>query len=88
MELPILLYKGYHAYEAEGRELAVQDGSNHLVRVAVPESYEGEISVQFESPWYWRLAELITVITVVAVAADVLRSRRHKQPNATKTLAA
>lgn len=88
VDLPILLYKGYHAYGADGRELAVLDGSNHLVRVAVPGGYEGEISVRFESPWYWRIAELITVITVVTVAADVIRLRRIKQPNATKTLAA
>lgn len=79
VDLPILLYKGYHAYEANGRELAVQDGSNHLVRVAVPGSYEGEVFVQFESPWYWRIAELVTVITGVVVVADVLRSRKFRQ---------
>ncbi|MBE5865819.1 MAG: hypothetical protein E7292_06320 [Lachnospiraceae bacterium] len=88
VELPILLYKGYRAYGVNNSELTIQDGSNHLVRVIVPGSYEGEISVQFESPWYWRVAELITVIALVAVVADVLRTRKFTPHDATKTLAA
>ncbi len=79
VDVPILLYKGYHAYGADGGELPVQDGNNHLVRVTLPGNYEGAVAIQFESPWYWRLAELITVITVVAVVADVLRFRRFGQ---------
>lgn len=78
VDLPILLYKGYHAYLADGSEAAVCAGDNHLVRVKLPAGYEGELQVRFESPLYWRLGELVTVITAVVVIAAGLGSWKRK----------
>lgn len=69
VDLPILLYKGYHAYAGDGRELEVEPGANHLVRVILPVGYEGRVQVRFESPWYWRLGEVVTMSTLVLFAA-------------------
>lgn len=63
---PLLYYKGYQAYDVTtGEKLQVFDGENHSVSVIVPTGYAGEISVRFVSPWYWRVAEAVTLISVI-----------------------
>lgn len=66
LELPLLYYKGYTAIDKEsGEKLTVYDGTNHSVSVAVPAGYNGTIAVKFVSPWYWRVAEVISVASFV-----------------------
>jgi len=60
IELPLLYYKGYQAVETGGKTLDVVCGDNNVVRVIVPSGFQGIIEVDFESPWYWRLAEVIS----------------------------
>lgn len=63
VEVPLLHYKGYQAKTSEeGTILPVTDGDNHVVRVGIPENYNGSIEVDFVSPWYWRLAEVISMV--------------------------
>lgn len=69
VDLPILLYKGYRAYdEAGGHELTVGYGTNNVLRVELVAGYRGTILVRFVSPFYWRISEGITV----AAAAGLL----------------
>lgn len=61
IELPLLHYTGYRAYvTATGEELPTQKGTNNVVRVEVPEEFEGEIEVKFVSPLHWRISEIVT----------------------------
>ena len=63
VELPLLYYRGYQARDTEtGEMFAVSDGENHVVRVEVPRGYRGTIRTSFVSPWYWRVAEIVTLI--------------------------
>jgi hypothetical protein len=64
----LLYYKGYHAYEADtGQELNCYLGENCQVTVDIPAGFEGNVQVKFVSPVYWRIAELVTVITFLAM---------------------
>ncbi len=66
VDLPLLLYKGYKAFEMDtGREILVCDGENHLVRLVLPEGFSGSVSVDFVSPFYWRVGEIVTVLTII-----------------------
>ncbi len=77
LDLPLLYYKGYRAYDVETEEtLEVYDGANHTVHVKVPEGYEGTIRTVFVSPWYWRLAEAVSLISGIGLAAWYLCVRR------------
>lgn len=77
LTLPLLYYKGYQAYDlATGERLEIFDGENHSVSVKVPVGYSGVISTRFVSPWYWRLAEAVTILSV---AAYVLLYKRDKR---------
>lgn len=66
VELPMLYYKGYQAQERDtGRKLSVAKGDNSAVTVDVPANFQGAIEVEFRSPWYWHLAEAVSVVSFV-----------------------
>ncbi|MCM1103577.1 MAG: hypothetical protein NC409_05670 [Clostridium sp.] len=63
IELPILYYKGYVAYDVDtGESVAADMGTSGRVRVRVPAGYQGTIRVEFRDVWYWNAAEMITAL--------------------------
>ncbi len=69
VELPMLLYKGYRAVCVEtGQEMELCAGDNNVIRVMIPGGFEGNIQVDFVSPVYWRLSELVSVLAVMVLA--------------------
>lgn len=69
LNLPLLYYKGYRAWDVNtGEKLAVYAGENNTVHVDVPAGFEGTIRVAFVSPWYWRLAEAVSLISGIGLA--------------------
>ena len=65
IELPLLYYKGYRAKESGGGILPVVCGENNVVRVLVPSGFQGIIEVDFAGFWYWRAAEVISLVMAV-----------------------
>lgn len=77
LELPLLYYKGYQAQDVDtGEPLTVYPGNNNLVSVSVPAGFQGTVSVRFVSPWYWRAAELLSVLTFVVLFLAVMRGKK------------
>ncbi|MCH5343103.1 MAG: hypothetical protein J1E64_03615 [Acetatifactor sp.] len=74
---PLLYYKGYRAYGKAGEWLNCIAGDNFQVTVEIPAGYEGEIRVRFVSPWYWRVGEGITCVTVLALLFLFLKDRKR-----------
>ena len=56
--------------------MACYDGENHAVFVEVPAGYTGIISVEFVSPWYWRVAEIINVLGVIGILICYRRDKK------------
>lgn len=73
IELPIFNYKGYHATNDLGNELEISDGENNVISVAVPAGFAGNITVAFHEPVYWRIAELVSLISVIGVIVFAFR---------------
>lgn len=69
VEVPLLLYKGYHAYDDAGQELAVIPGESYRISVSVPAGFDGSFRVGFKEPWYWRVCEIVSFITLIGIAA-------------------
>lgn len=77
VELPLLYYRGYAARDVEsGEQLTVVAGDNSVVRVILPAGYQGSLHVWFHSPWYWRLSEIISLVSIVALILYGYGSRR------------
>lgn len=67
IEVPLINYKGYHAMTDNGDELQISSGTAHRISVFVPAGFSGTIRVGFSEPWYWRVSELISLITLLCL---------------------
>lgn len=89
IDLPILPYRGYICRDQEtGEELAVELWSvSGRLRVVVPGGYKGTFRVWYEEPWYWRVAELISALTLFGGAAGFARKKvKHRRYSAKATV--
>lgn len=70
IDLPMLLYKGYHAKDVvTGEKFQVTKGENGHVRAILPADYQGTVKVWYSGMWYWRVAEVVSLLFWVAVIA-------------------
>jgi len=77
IELPLLFYRGYQAWDKDTKEqLHVYKGNNNIVSVTVPSGYSGCMEIDFVSPWYWRMAELISAFTLLTLCFGSYIRRR------------
>jgi hypothetical protein len=67
VQIPIMNYDNYHAYTSDGSELAIENGDNNRLSVWVPSGYNGTIRIQYEIPLLWKIANIVTVITFMAI---------------------
>lgn len=72
------MYKGYAARDDKGEVLEITDDGEHILQVCIPGGYAGTVSVRFVEPWYWRTAELVTLITVAGIVFFGIRKRRQR----------
>lgn len=80
LELPLLYYRGYRAYDVQtGEAFTVCKGSNNVVGVEVPGGYQGMLRVEFCRPWYWRVAEILSVLMFAGLVAGSLWQRRKAE---------
>lgn len=79
VDVPLLLYKGYRAVDAAtGQQMQLTAGENNIIRILIPANYEGSLELDFVSPTYWRVAELITLAAIVVLLVMAWKSRRVK----------
>ena len=69
VELPIMNYKGYKAKDRYGNELATTDGDNNVLRILLPQDYQGLVTVDYTVPGAYRIADLCSLICICGVAA-------------------
>ena len=77
LRLPLLYYRGYVAMdENTGLKLAMIKGDNNRGQITIPAGYSGEITVSFEEPWYWRGAEIISLVFLIwLIISSFLQSK-------------
>ena len=69
IDLPVWNYSTYCAVASEtGEPMEVTFGDNRRVRVTVPAGFSGEIHVAYTEPWFWRVAEIISVVSALLFA--------------------
>ena len=65
VELPLINYKGYHVTDDNGNEYEIHDGTIDLISVDLPAGFDGNLTTRFIEPWYWRVAELISLLMLI-----------------------
>jgi hypothetical protein len=63
--LPRFNYPNYIATDKFGNKLAITNGDNNRIMIVFPEIYEGEVQVEYKIPWYWMVADMISLLTAI-----------------------
>lgn len=80
MDLPLISYKGYAAWNSDtGEKLELKTGENYALRVLLPEEFIGTVEIDFIGLWYWRAAEIISLITLIYFLWAVWRKREKHE---------
>ena len=66
IKLPVLYYTGYRAKDMSSHSiLTTYMGENGCVTVKVPANYSGRFEMKYHEAWYWRIAEMVSLLTLV-----------------------
>ena len=75
--LPVLMYKGYEVTSGDG--VTLSDGENHLISLNIPAGFEGSVTVNFVEPAYWRIAEILTLVTYAFCVWFLIRDLKQSK---------
>lgn len=75
--LPYIYYDGYTAKDnATGEKYETYCTDNYTLGVRIPSDYSGVITVRYEGKWYWRIAEMISLMAFVYLMWKFCRRKR------------
>lgn len=69
VDFPLNYYRDYRCQDTStGEVMDVKPGYNNMVSVQLPAGYSGECLLEFKEPWYWRVGEAISFLTLFLLA--------------------
>ncbi len=84
IELPLTGYKGYKVMQEEAEkkvEITEERGQHGDLRLAVPAGFSGEIEVSYTGPIWFKIAEYISLISVLLLLANWMIKKRKRCKN-------
>ncbi|MGN0984809.1 MAG: hypothetical protein ACI4OI_08185 [Gemmiger sp.] len=76
IDFPLTYYPSYRLTENSGGDAVVCESPHGTVRVVLCAGYTGTFRLAFVPPRSWRAAELVSLLTLLALAVSRLRGRR------------
>lgn len=74
---PLFAYKYYQCKDMEtGERFPIVRGDNNRIEVELPDHYQGTLKVCFVEPWHWRVAEIVSLLTLIWIVVYICRSWR------------
>ena len=65
--LPRFSYPNYVALDDNGNSLEIKAGDNNRIFILFDEAYDGIVQIKYANPWYWRFADIISILSFVAM---------------------
>lgn len=84
IDLPMFFYPCYRAVDqASGMVLPIGYGENNRIRVSLPNGYQGTVLIKVRERMIWRLAELISFVSIVipagyAISKKLMRKKKEQ----------
>lgn len=76
IEIPMFAYKYYRCIDMTTKEsFPVTTGENNKIHVSLPSGYQGDLTVYFAEPWYWRVSEIVSLLSFAGLAAYIIRTK-------------
>lgn len=77
LELPILNYAGYKAYNEKGERLEIIEGNYQRIRIMIPaDGLEHTVYVRFGPVWGFVFADVVSFLAIVGIVWMYRKSRR------------
>lgn len=68
IEAPRFAYWHYRCSDVETKALyPITRGVNNKIHVDLPDDYQGTLRIDFVEPWYWRLAETVSLVSFLSL---------------------
>lgn len=79
--LPLMNYKGYAVTSNDGiiNNDHLGMGEEGVVRVSIPADYSGTLLVSYRGCWYWRVAELVSLVCIVYLVIMIWKEKKRNQ---------
>lgn len=77
LEIPLFQYSYYECIDVDTKtKLFISRGENNKIHVDLPRGYSGTLEVCFVEPWYWRMAEVVSVAGGISLIAACWKKRK------------
>lgn len=80
VKVSFLDYKGFVATDKTiGGKLDTTCDEQHILTVLLPAGYQGTVQVCFRQPWYWRVAEIVSLAVLIALFVYGWKGYRYEK---------
>ena len=80
VKVSFLDYKGFVATDkTTGEKLDTTCDEQHILTVLLPADYQGTVQVCFRQPWYWRVAEIVSLAVLIALFVYGWKGYRYEK---------
>lgn len=80
VKVSFLDYKGFVATDkTTGEKLDTTCDEQHILTVLLPAGYQGTVQVCFRQPWYWRVAEIVSLAVLIALFVYGWKGYRYEK---------
>ena len=79
VELPVLNYRYYYVTDESGKSYELSDGENDEISIDVDAGFDGVVSLYYEPPVFWHVAEWISLLSFVAFLVWLWKRYRVKK---------
>ncbi len=80
VKVSFLDYKGFVATDkTTGEKLDTTCDEQHILTVLLPAGYQGTVQVCFRQPWYWRVAEIVSLAVLIALLVYGWKGYRYEK---------
>lgn len=78
LEVPRFAYPYFTAKDSNGNKFKILKGNNNKVTIVFNDAYKGTIIVDFEEPIHWRVAEIVSLITMLGLMIALFKTSKLK----------
>lgn len=75
VEAPLWGYRHYAA-KSGSRKLNVSMSADKKVAVEIPAGFDGQVKIYFHEPWYWRMAEIASLLALIWAIKEIFDGSR------------
>ena len=71
--VPLYNYRGFRVLDDSGNALEIRNGIQNRISFELPDRFEGDLSIAFQTPFSWTAALIVSVITAAGIFFFVFR---------------